>query len=172
MKVRFNKKWLTVSRLNRLETFFRKPSCDFFFLLVVILLLCYCRSTESDALLIQLIPSLRSHRGTSYLFYSSQNAQNARDCTRLHSTQGEWSTLWIMLVVSRTCVRRTREIYIYFISRNLRLRINFSSTILLHIEKKNILLIDSLKLHSNYYVKHDTGNSVIINFLLILQIYT
>jgi len=37
-----------VSRLNRLETFFRKPSCDFFFLLVVILLFRYCESTGTE----------------------------------------------------------------------------------------------------------------------------
>jgi hypothetical protein len=37
-----------VSRLNRLETFFRKPSCDFFFLLVVILLFRYCGSTGTE----------------------------------------------------------------------------------------------------------------------------
>lgn len=82
VKVRFSKKWLTVSRLNRLETFFRKPSCDFFFLLVVILLLCYCRSTESVVLLIQLILPLRSHRGTSYFFYSSHKTHETTQHTR------------------------------------------------------------------------------------------
>lgn len=71
-----------MSRLNRLETFFRKPSCDFFFLLVVILLFCYSGFVESDAILIQLIPSLRSYRGTSYsLSFFFFVSQNARNCT-------------------------------------------------------------------------------------------
>jgi len=77
MKVQFNVEWLTVSRLNRLETFFR--ICDFFFLLEVILLLCYRSSTESDVLLIQLIPSLKLHQGT-YLSRSSHKTSH-ENCT-------------------------------------------------------------------------------------------
>lgn len=109
VKVRFSKKWLTVSRLNRLETFFRKPSCDFFFLLVVILLLYYCRSTESVVLLIQLILPLRSHRGTSYFFFILLTKR-----TRLHNTQDRWTINVMNNAYVFADMRRTRGIYMLF----------------------------------------------------------
>lgn len=148
MKVQFNVEWLTVSRLNRLETFFR--ICDFFFLLEVILLLCYRGSTESDVLLIQLIPSLKSHQGTSFLLFS----QNARSCT----AQDRRTVEWIMFVVSRMCERHAEFISIWF------------PTIFMIAHKPRFSFIDLywgkedlLKLHSPNYVKQVVSSRLWIN---------
>lgn len=102
--------WLTVSRLNRLETFFR--ICDFFFLLVDILLLCYRGSTQKRCFInpINAVAQIAPRRTIPFSLFS-QKRRKLHSTRQAHGRMDYDNVVWFH---GRACEGHAEFISIWF----------------------------------------------------------